>query len=141
MLEAAEAKASEYGIAAVPVDALLADPDIEIVINLTVLAHGPGRQIITAGKHVYSEKPLAARHRGAGADARRRWPRRARRLRARYPLGAAHQACRRAIDDGRIGRPIAGAAAVLSHGMEHWHPIPSSSSRAAAPSTMSGRTT
>jgi predicted dehydrogenase len=39
-------------------------------------------------------------------------------------LGAAHQACRRAIDAGRIGRPIAGAAAVLSHGMEHWHPNP-----------------
>jgi predicted dehydrogenase len=39
-------------------------------------------------------------------------------------MGAAHQACRRAIDAGRIGRPIAGAAAVLSHGMEHWHPNP-----------------
>ena len=35
-----------------------------------------------------------------------------------------HQACRRAIDAGRIGRPVAGAAAVLSHGMEHWHPNP-----------------
>ncbi|MCE3250334.1 MAG: oxidoreductase [Geminicoccaceae bacterium] len=90
---AAEAQAKAYGVAAVPVDALLADPEIEIVINLTVpLAHGPvSRQIITADKHVYSEK---------------------------------HQACRRAIDAGRIGRPLAGAAAVLSHGMEHWHPNP-----------------
>lgn len=39
-------------------------------------------------------------------------------------LGAAHQACRRAVDSGRVGRPIAGAVAVLSHGMEHWHPSP-----------------
>ena len=125
--EAAQAKASAYGIAAVPVDALLADPDIEIVINLTVpLAHGPvSRQIITAGKHVYSEKPLAARFSegqalmlaAAGCGVRV----------GCAPdtfLGAAHQACRRAIDAGRIGRPIAGAAAVLSHGIEHWHPNP-----------------
>ena len=125
--EAAQARASEYGITAVPVEALLADPDIEIVINLTVpLAHGPvSRQIITAGKHVYSEKPLAARFAegqalmlaAAGEGVRV----------GCAPdtfLGAAHQACRRAIDAGRIGRPIAGAAAVLSHGMEHWHPNP-----------------
>jgi predicted dehydrogenase len=39
-------------------------------------------------------------------------------------LGGAHQACRYAIDDGLIGIPAAGAATVLSHGMEHWHPDP-----------------
>jgi hypothetical protein len=61
--DAARAKATEYAIEAVSVDALLGDPAIDIVINLTVpLAHGPvSRHIITAGKHVYSEKPLAAR--------------------------------------------------------------------------------
>jgi predicted dehydrogenase len=125
--EVAQAKARDHGIAAVALDALLADPEIEIVINLTVpLAHGPvSRQIITAGKHVYSEKPLAARFSegqalmlaaaGRGVQV------------GCAPdtfLGAAHQACRRALDGGRIGRPVAGAAAVLSHGMEHWHPSP-----------------
>jgi predicted dehydrogenase len=125
--EAAEAKAGAYGIAAVPADALLADPDIEIVINLTVpLAHGPvSRQIITAGKHVYSEKPLAARFTEAQALMLAAAGRGVRVGCAPDTfLGAAHQACRRAIDAGRIGRPIAGAAAVLSHGMEHWHPNP-----------------
>ena len=39
-------------------------------------------------------------------------------------LGAAHQACRYAIDEGVIGIPVAGAAALLSHGMEDWHPNP-----------------
>jgi predicted dehydrogenase len=125
--EAAEAKACEYGILGVPVDALLADPEIEIVINLTVpLAHGPvSRQVIAAGKHVYSEKPLAARFSeghalmlAAAAGGRRVG------CAPDTFLGAAHQACRRAIDAGGIGRPVAGAAAVLSPGMEHWHPNP-----------------
>jgi len=125
--EAAAASAAAYGVAATPVDALLADDEIEIVVNLTVpVAHGPvSRQIITAGKHVYSEKPLAVRfadgqalmQAAAGRD-----------LRVGCApdtfLGASHQACRRLIDAGRIGRPIAGAAVVASHGMEHWHPNP-----------------
>ena len=125
--EAAEAKARAYAIEAVAVDALLADPEIEIVINLTVpLAHGPvSRQIIAAGKHVYSEKPLAARF---GEGQALMLAAAASGLRVGCApdtfLGAAHQACRRAIDAGRIGRPVAGAAAVLTPGMEHWHPNP-----------------
>jgi predicted dehydrogenase len=125
--EAAAAQAKAHGIAAVAVDALLADPEIEIVINLTVpLAHGVvSRQIITADKHVYSEKPLAARFSEAQALMLAAGGRGVRVGCAPDTfLGAAHQACRRAIDAGRIGRPIAGAASVLSHGMEHWHPNP-----------------
>jgi predicted dehydrogenase len=125
--EAAQAKATEYGIEAVSVDALLGDPAIDIVINLTVpLAHGPvSRHIITAGKHVYSEKPLAARFSEGQALMLAAAGRGVRVGCAPDTfLGAAHQACRRAIDAGRIGRPVAGAAAVLSHGMEHWHPNP-----------------
>ena len=53
---------------AVPIDTLLADPDIEIVVNLTVpAAHAPvSLRIIEAGKHVYLEKPLATRFTEAG---------------------------------------------------------------------------
>jgi predicted dehydrogenase len=125
--EAAAAKAAEHGVAAVPVDRLLADPDIEFVINLTVpVAHAPvSLQIIEAGKHVYSEKPLAVRFAEGQALL---LAAAAKGVRVGCApdtfLGAGHQACRRAIDAGRIGRPIAGAAAVLSHGMEHWHPSP-----------------
>jgi predicted dehydrogenase len=125
--QTAQAKARAYGLEAVAVDALLADPEIEIVINLTVpLAHGPvSHEIIAAGKHVYSEKPLAARF---GEGHALMLAAAAGGLRVGCApdtfLGAAHQACRRAIDGGRIGRPVAGAAAVLSHGMEHWHPNP-----------------
>jgi len=82
-------------------------------------------QVIEAGKHVYSEKPLATSHAEAQTLARAAA---AKGLRVGCApdifLGAAHQACRRAIDVGRIGRPIAGNAFFGTHGMEHWHPNP-----------------
>jgi predicted dehydrogenase len=125
--EAAQAKAREYGVAAVGVDPLLADPDIAIVVNLTIpAAHAPvSLHILEAGKHVYLEKPLATRF----ADARPVMQAAAAKgLRIGCApdtfLGAGHQASRYAIDSGRIGEPVGGAAAVLSHGMEHWHPNP-----------------
>jgi predicted dehydrogenase len=97
----------------VTVDRLLADPEIQIVINLTVpLAHAPiSMQVVEAGKHIYSEKPLVTLHaegealmlaaaaKGVGVGC----------APATF-LGAGHQACRHAIDAGRIGRPIAGSA-------------------------------
>ena len=57
---AAEARAAEFGLPARSVDAVLSDPSVEIVLNLTVpKAHVEvGLKAIAAGKHVYSEKPL-----------------------------------------------------------------------------------
>jgi predicted dehydrogenase len=125
--DAASRRASAYNVQAVPVDALLADPDIEIVINITVpLAHAEVSQaIIAAGKHVYSEKPLAATfedgrmiiEKASAAGVRL----------GCAPdtfLGAGHQTCRKAIDDGRIGKVVGGAASFITHGMEDWHPNP-----------------
>ncbi len=125
--EAAQAKAVQHGVAAMTVDALLGDPDIEIVINLTVpQAHVPvSLRILEAGKHVYLEKPLATDFAAA-----RDLLEHAQALGLRVGcapdtfFGASHQACRAAIDAGRIGRPIGGAVAVLSRGMESWHPNP-----------------
>jgi len=125
--EAAQAQAEKYGTQAVPIATLLADREIEIVLNLTVpAAHASvSRRIIDAGKHVYSEKPLAtdvAAGRGVIEAAA------AHRLRVGCApdtfFGAGHQACRRAIDRGRIGRVVGGAATIMHHGMEHWHPNP-----------------
>ena len=123
--EAAKTKAAEP-LQAMSVDTLLADPEIEIVVNLTVPAtHAPvSLQAIEAGKHVYLEKPLRP---GLLKRSRLCSP-----LPRMLPigcapdtfLGAAHQACRYAIDEGVIGIPVAGAAALLSHGMEGWHPNP-----------------
>lgn len=125
--EAATAKAEAYGLRAVPVDALLADPEIEIVVNLTIpQAHAPvSLQVLNAGKHVYLEKPLATRFAEAKPVMQAAA---AKGLRIGCApdtfLGAGHQVCRAALDAGLIGTPVAGAAAMLHHGMEHWHPNP-----------------
>jgi predicted dehydrogenase len=125
--EAAEARAAQFGCAAVSVEALLADPEIEIVLNLTIpAAHAPlDLRILEAGKHVYSEKPLVAKFDEAHSVL---LAARARGLRIGCApdtfLGAGHQACRRAIDEGRIGRPLGGAVTFASRGMERWHPNP-----------------
>ncbi|RYG88528.1 Gfo/Idh/MocA family oxidoreductase, partial [bacterium] len=54
--------ADSAGIAnAMSTDELLAHPDVDLVLNLTIPAvHGQiARRAIEAGKHVYNEKPLA----------------------------------------------------------------------------------
>ncbi len=125
--EAAAAKAAAHGILAVNIEAMLADPEIEIVLNLTVpLAHAEvSLRAVEAGKHVYSEKPIAttfSEGRELTAAARAKGVR----LGAAPDtfLGAAHQAVRRALDAGRIGRVVAGSACFAGHGMEAWHPNP-----------------
>ena len=126
--EVAQARAAEYGLAcAGSVEALLADPDIDIVVNLTVPdAHAAvSLAILEAGKHVYSEKPLAVERAGGRAilDAAA-----ARGLRVGCApdtfLGGGLQTCRKLIDDGAIGRPVAAVAFMLGHGPEGWHPNP-----------------
>jgi predicted dehydrogenase len=124
----AQARAEEFGIAhAYSVEALLADPAIELVVNLTVpQAHAEvSMAILQAGKHAYSEKPLAL-ERTAGA-AILELARQSGKLVGCAPdtfLGGGLQTCRKLIDDGAIGRPVAAVAFFTSHGPESWHPNP-----------------
>ena len=90
--EAAARRAAEYGLRAMPVEALIADPEIDLVLNLTIpAAHFDiSMQALAAGKHVFTEKPLAVKAeagRAAGDRGRSRgalrWDRRPTRSSAR----------------------------------------------------------
>ena len=108
-------------------DALIADPDVEVVVNLTIPAahHAVSLAAVEAGKSVFSEKPLAlglaeALALGKAADARG--------VRVGCApdtfLGAGLQTCRKLVDDGAIGEPVAANGFMLSPGPESWHPGP-----------------
>ena len=124
---AAQRLSAETGCPAASVPELLARDDVDIVLNLTVpKAHADvDLMAIEAGKHVYSEKPLAlncAEGQAVVEAARRRGVR----LGAAPDtfLGGGIQTCRKLIDEGAIGEPVAAAAFMLSPGHESWHPAP-----------------
>lgn len=127
MPETAQAQAKTYGIEARTQEEILADPTIDLIINLTIPTahHEVSVAALRAGKHVYGEKPLAVT-REEGRDLIE--TARGNQLRIGSApdtfFGAAHQACRHLIDAGEIGRVIGGTCFVMSHGMESWHPNP-----------------
>jgi Predicted dehydrogenases and related proteins len=126
-LPRAQAKAREHGIRAATVDQLLSDPDVDLVINLTIpAAHAAvNTSALEAGKHVYTEKPFALE---AADGAKVLELARAKNLLVGCApdtfLGGGLQTARKAIDDGLIGRPVSGLAFMLNRGHESWHPSP-----------------
>lgn len=123
----AAAVAGRYGLRAVAVEDLLRDPDVDVVCNLTTpQSHAEvTAAALSAGRHVYQEKPLAT-----GLDDARRvlsaaaegGPQLA--VAPDTFLGAGLQTCRLLIDSGAIGEPVAASLAMLCHGHESWHPDP-----------------
>lgn len=125
-LAATRARAAEYSIAkALSPEELLADDEVEVVLNLTppTLHATVTLQAIAAGKHVFSEKPFAT----SLAEARQI-------LDAAVQagvkvgsapstfLGSGMQTSRKLLDDGWIGRPVAAFGSFACRGYEHWHP-------------------
>ncbi|MBN8219043.1 MAG: Gfo/Idh/MocA family oxidoreductase [Spirochaetes bacterium] len=126
--ERAEAAAKEHKIPRVlSPEALVADPGIDVVLNLTVpQGHAPvNTQAIENGKHVFVEKPFAlnvaegqkvldlAKQKGVLVGCA-----------PDTVLGAGYQTVRREIEAGSIGRPVSGTAFMTCHGHESWHPDP-----------------
>ncbi|MGG4143621.1 Gfo/Idh/MocA family oxidoreductase [Paenibacillus algorifonticola] len=127
-IERARAQAEKYGIPlACSVEELLAKPDIELILNLTIPSSHADIHLkaLAAGKHTYGEKPLAieleeskqildlAAEKGL--------------LVGSAPdtfLGGVLQTGRKLIDDGWIGKPISANAFLMSHGPESFHPNP-----------------
>ncbi|MBX7132242.1 MAG: Gfo/Idh/MocA family oxidoreductase [Fimbriimonadaceae bacterium] len=124
----AEERAKEYGVPRVlGVEELLADQDVDIVLNLTIPnAHAEvAMMALRAGKHVYNEKPLAI-ERADGVALLALAAERGLRVGCAPDtfLGGSHQTCRELIDARAIGDPVAGQAFMLCHGHESWHPSP-----------------
>ena len=55
-------KAEEFHIRAMTIDEILEDKEIEVILNLTIpeVHYEINKKSLLAGKHVYSEKPLAS---------------------------------------------------------------------------------
>ncbi|WP_232241246.1 Gfo/Idh/MocA family protein [Kutzneria sp. 744] len=124
----AAAQAAKFGVpSSGTVAELLATPDIELVVNLTVpSAHvDVGLAALESGKHVWAEKPLAM-DRQTGRKLLDRARERGLRV-ASAPdtvLGAGLQTARRAVDAGTIGTPLSALALFQVPGPEIWHPSP-----------------
>jgi predicted dehydrogenase len=127
-MERARSQAQKYDIPKVcTVEELLADPEVEIVVNLTVPnAHAEiALAALAAGKAVYGEKPLATRRADGKAILEAAH---AKQLRVGNApdtfLGGGFQTCIQLINEGQIGTPVAATAFRVNHGMEYWHPDP-----------------
>ena len=128
--EAAKTLAEKFNIKRVheSAESLLADPEIDVVLNLT---HPAGHaslnlQALEAGKHVYCEKPFALNLDEAKAVLETAEKRE---LTAGCApdtvLGSGTQTTRATIEKGAIGEPKFGHIRMASPGHEHWHPNPS----------------
>jgi len=117
----------ELNAKACTVDELLADPQISIVINLTIpnAHHSVAKAALLAGKSVHNEKPLAIT-RAQGLELLDLAARNNLRVGAAPDtfFGGGIQTCRKLIDDGWIGRPVAATAFMTCRGHESWHPSP-----------------
>jgi predicted dehydrogenase len=122
---AAGAFAARHGLRPLDAAELVAGADVDLILNLTPpRAHAAVvAAALAAGKHVYTEKPLAAtacEARELVAEAERRGLR----------LGCApdtflsspYETGRRLIADGAIGTPVGAAASMLVGGPDGWHP-------------------
>ncbi|TBL77866.1 Gfo/Idh/MocA family protein [Paenibacillus thalictri] len=116
--ELARQRAEQFGIAKTcSVEDMLADPEIEMILNLTVpKAHAEiNMRALEAGKHVFTEKPFAL----AQEDAEKVLAlAEAKGLRVGCApdtfLGGGIQSCIKLIDDGWIGTPFGGSGLILT---------------------------
>jgi len=127
-VDRAAAQAAAHGVPhAGGVDELLAREDVDVVVDLTVpAAHVEvGLRVLDAGKHLWSEKPLATDRDGAAALLARA---RSRGLRCACApdtvLGAGVQNALRLVAGGGVGRPLTATAVFQTPGPESWHPSP-----------------
>lgn len=125
--EAAAARAAEFGVAAQTPDELLKNSELDVIVNLTIPAthYAVSKDILSAGKHAYSEKPFVLSVE-EGLALKKLADEKGLRVGSAPDtfLGGAHQQARDIIDSGKLGKIASGTMHVMSRGMEHWHPNP-----------------
>ena len=125
----AEEKKAKYGFqkAYADGDSLIRDPDVDMILNLTTPAahYRYNLEALKAGKHVYSEKPLAATF-AEGQEILE-----LARQKGLYVgcapdtfMGARVQTIRRLMDEGTTGKITGGTASCICRGWEWFHPNP-----------------
>jgi predicted dehydrogenase len=126
--ERAAAQAAAFGVpGSGSLADLLADDGVELVVNLThPAAHAEvSLAALDAGKHAWSEKPLATTREDGRAIVDRV---RSTGLRMGCApdtfLGPGLQAARRLVSEGGIGTPLSALALFQNPGPERWHPNP-----------------
>ncbi|MBQ9788579.1 MAG: Gfo/Idh/MocA family oxidoreductase [Lentisphaeria bacterium] len=125
--DAAQKCAEKWGIEAVSIDNLLADKEIEIVLNLTTPQSHVEIDLaaLQFSKHVYAEKPFAIDMESAAKVIKLAEEKKLRVGSAPDTfLGSAHQTCRKMIDSNLIGKVMSGVAFMMCPGHESWHPSP-----------------
>ena len=127
-VDAAKARALQHGVGQWgTVDDVLAHPDVEVVVNLTIPAvHAEiASKAIAAGKHVWTEKPISV-DRQSGHDLLVQ-AEQAGLLVGVAPdtvLGPGMQTARRAIARGDIGQPLSAQTVIQYVGPDIFHPNP-----------------
>ena len=125
--ETAAKRAEQFGLRVETVDGLLSDPEIELIVNLTIPAahYEISKKGLLAGKHVYSEKPLAEKLE-QGLELVRLAEERGLLIAAAPDtfLGAGLQTCRDILDSGTLGDLVSAFGFMLSKGPETFHPNP-----------------
>jgi predicted dehydrogenase len=124
----AEALAAQHGCRAYQTnEALLADPHVDIVVNLAIhhAHYAVTTQALEAGKHVFTEKPMALSYPEARELVELAVRKGLRLGSAPFTyMGEAQQTGWKLIREGRLGTVRAAYAEVNWGRIEAWHPAP-----------------
>jgi predicted dehydrogenase len=127
IMDRAKERADKFGATAMTAEGVFANPDVQIVLNLTPpLMHSKvSLDALRAGKHVYTEKPFGVDSEDAAQVIRLAKEKNLRVGSAPDTfLGGGLQTCRKLLDDGWIGSPISATAIVMGRGPEKWGQAP-----------------
>ncbi|MCL2721252.1 MAG: Gfo/Idh/MocA family oxidoreductase [Treponema sp.] len=124
----AQKAADDYNVKAYKsLDEMLESSDTDIILNITQPKYHYELALaaIKSGRHVYNEKPICIK-RAEAEHLIKTAEKKGVRIGCAPDtfLGAGLQTCRKLIDDGSIGKPVAATAFIMDRGPEHWHPSP-----------------